>query len=144
MNQFKIPVVAEAGALQKALGLPAVKRTITYDYRKRPDQITIRTFRVPTTQEYGSYALYFTPKDQQRCVINIDEDCRYVKSNGQTTRVRTGEKRIQIMGSATDDMLDTLIAIAREIDRQIDIKMRGKRKHEIEDPEEELVSTRWA
>lgn len=144
MNQFKIPVVAEAGALQKALGLPAVKRTITYDYRKRPDQITIRTFRVPTPNSYGSYALYYTPKDEQRCVINIHEHYDWQKINGQNTRISTGRRRFQIMGSATDETLDLLLETAREIDAQVDVKMRGKRQQQIEDPEEELVSTRWA
>ena len=48
------------------------------------------------------------------------------------------------MGSATDETLDLLLETAREIDAQVDVKMRGKRQQQIEDPEEELVSTRWA
>lgn len=144
MKQFKIPVVAESGALQKALGLQAVKRTCTYDYKERPDSITIRTFLVPTPTQFGSYALYFTPKNEHRCVINIYEHNERRVVNGKSTGFPTGRRRFQIMGSATDETLEMLLTTAKEIDRQVDIKMRGKRSLEVEDPEEELASTRWA
>lgn len=66
---FPLEVVAEKGKLQKALGLPAIKRMTTHEFPK--GKVTIRTNRLPTTTEAGAYTLYYNTPEGYRAVCSV-------------------------------------------------------------------------
>lgn len=66
---FPIPVVAEAGRLQKMLGLTPIERKATHDFPI--GKVTIRTNRVPTPKESGAYTLYYNTPEGYRAVCSV-------------------------------------------------------------------------
>lgn len=66
---FPIEVVAEKGKLQKALGLPAIEKTSTNNFPQ--GKVTIRTNRLPTPTEPGTYTLYYNTLKGYRTVCSV-------------------------------------------------------------------------
>lgn len=123
---FPIPVVAEAGALQKALGLPAVKRTATHNFEN--GRITIRTQLLPTPSETGAYSLYYLPSNgAPRCVIEVRPEYNWGQTpNGSYKRTYVGKSRLYLNGALTPEELPVIHEIVNKLEAAVDAKLRRK------------------
>jgi hypothetical protein len=116
---YPLEVVAEKGTLQRRLGLTPIDRTSTHDFPK--GKVTIRTNRVPTLKEKGSYAFYYNDDQQRRAVCHVGPDVSWSTQG----RVESDEMYYHFnSGCLKAETLDAFIETMKAIEAKVDALMR--------------------
>lgn len=116
---YPIDVVAEKGTLQRRLGLTPIDRTSTAEFPR--EKVTIRTNRVPTLSEGGSYALYYTNNKGARAVCHVGPAYSFT----QQGRVASSDMYYHFnSGSLRKADLDSFVETMKAIEAKVDALMR--------------------
>jgi len=118
--RFPLPVVAEAGTLQKTLRLDPIKRTSTSDFPK--GKITVRTNRLPTRDRVGSVSLYYYNDEGLRHVCEIRPQYGWINAQNYGP---TGACYSFTYGAIRKEDFDAFNQTVKMIDDLIESKMRG-------------------
>ena len=129
MKDFPLPVVAEAGVLQKALGLEPIQRTSTHSFPK--GKVTIRTRILPTPETFGAVGVYYTNTKGNRIVCDITPTFSWQpkpSSGGLAQYARTSNKDAFYSfssGLVLREDFDSFVQTVKMLDDLIEVKMRG-------------------
>jgi hypothetical protein len=116
---YPLEVVAEKGTLQRRLGLTPIDKTTTADFPK--GKVTVRTNRVPTTEEGGAYAFYYTNPEGYRAVCHVGPVYRYTSQG----RAASDEMYYHFnSGCLKKTQLDAFVWTIKAIEAQVDALMR--------------------
>ncbi|NBR71881.1 MAG: hypothetical protein EBT75_07305 [Proteobacteria bacterium] len=128
MKDFPLPVVAEAGVLQKALGLEPIQRTSTHSFPK--GKVTIRTRILPTPETFGAVGVYYTNKRGNRIVCDITPTFSWQPNPNPNSPgwARTTNKDAFYSfssGLVLREDFDSFVQTVKMLDDLIEVKMRG-------------------
>jgi hypothetical protein len=124
---YPLEVVAEKGMLQRMLELPAIKKTSTAMFPR--GKVTVRTNRLPSPTDSGSYSLYYVNPDNYRavCVVAKLRDW----SQGYQNVAYTSETYYQFnSGCVKQTELDAFVQTLKMIEAKVASVMRKETREQ--------------